>query len=394
MRTVIGRLLVVLVALAAAGAAGAMELEEIVAKHIEAKGGDGWDEIETMKMTGSFTAFSVEAPFELVRKRDHKLYLDHEMNGHPVTIGYDDEAFWWDHAMMGPGARAISEEADLQALEREIDFATPLFDWAERGFELELLGETEFEGFPAIAIQLTRPDETVETWYLDPDTYLELAREAPGSDFGQPMPARTFFDDFREVAGVMIPFYVETQWYTRDRVMRLENVEVNVPVDDALFAMPAPPGMDRLIPMADTWKVTTSVRPQPGVEWQESEREGAVEGMMRGALLSEKYADPEGNEVFWTLSFDQYRDTYRLTRIDSVRNLQGVLEGTWNDEGKLVLSDLDTGTTWEGFGMTFHTRVTFHEIEDDGFRIDTEISTDGGENWFLAAKQAYERAGE
>ncbi|HXV75285.1 MAG TPA: hypothetical protein VD788_03130 [Candidatus Polarisedimenticolaceae bacterium] len=377
------------------GAVAATELDEIVAKHVEAKGGDRWKAIETMKMSGSFTAFSIVAPFELIRKRDRKFSLDHEMNGHPVKIGFDDAVLWWDHAMLGPGAKKIPDGPDRHAVEREIDFVTPLFDHAERGFELKLVGPTEFEGFPVIAIELTRPDDTVETWYLDRETYLEFARESPGSDFGTPMTVRTFFDDFRRVEGVMIPFVVESQWYTRDRVMRVEKVEINVPVDDAIFAMPAPLGMASLLPMIDDgWSVSTSIRQQPGAPWEESQRDTEVVGRMRGALIQEAYTSPDGNEVVWSLAYDQFREAYRLIRITDQTNHLDVLVGKFDEQGKLVLSNLETGTTWTGFGMTFHTRVTFHEIGATGFKVDTEISTDGGESWFLAAKQQYARTAD
>ena len=103
----------------------------------------------------------------------------------------------------------------------------------------ELLGEVEVEGMPAVGVKITRDDGSEETWYLDPKTYLEMARDCPGSDFGRPMDQRTWFDDFREVDGVKLPFFTETQFYTRHRVMQIESVETNVEIDDALFAMPA-----------------------------------------------------------------------------------------------------------------------------------------------------------
>ena len=96
--------------------------------------------------------------------------------------------------------------------------------------------------------------------------------------------------------------------------------------------------------------------------------------------------------MIWTLSFDSFHEKYRYTAIDGQRNQLDVREGTLDDDGKLALSNMDTGTTWSGFGMTFHTRVTMFDIGDDGLKAHTELSTDGGENWFLAAKREYTRA--
>ena len=93
----------------------------------------------------------------------------------------------------------------------------------------------------------------------------------------------------------------------------------------------------------------------------------------------------------WNLSYDQFRKTYRYTQIVDSQNFLDVHEGDFNDEGVLVVSNVETGTTWSGFGMTFHARVSFLDISSDGFTIHTEISIDGGENWFLAVKEAYAR---
>jgi hypothetical protein len=372
--------------------AEAETLEQVIAKHIEARGGqEAWAKLESMKLTGQFVAFSKVAPFTLQRKRDRRYHMDHLQNEKQVTIAYDGKNAWSDNHWNQPGAMPIEAGPDLDAVLREIDFATALFDYDERGFTAELIGETEIEGIPAIGIKLMRSEDSVDTWYLDPRTYLEIARESPGSDFGRPMPTRTFFDDFRKVEGLVIPHHVEGQWYTRDRVMTVESVELNAEIDDALFRIPAPNGMGPFVGLVGNWKVKTETRQQPGAPWQESEREGNIEAILRGALMQERFVTEGGTEVIWTLSFDSFHEKYRYTAIDGQRNQLDVREGTFDDDGKLVLSNMDTGTTWSGFGMTFHTRVTMFDIGDDAIKVHTELSTDGGENWFLAAKREYTR---
>jgi hypothetical protein len=58
-----------------------------------------------------------------------------------------------------------------------------------------------------------------------------------------------------------------------------------------------------------------------------------------------------------------------------------------------VLSNLTTGTPSLMFGMTIHERLSVLEISDQGFRLEVEVSIDGGANWFLAGKASYRRAG-
>jgi len=370
----------------------AATVDEVIAKHIEARGGrDSWAAIESMKITGSYTAFSKVSPFTLHKKRDNLFHIDHVLDDKRVIIGYDGEVAWWDNPWRQEGVQKIGG-IDFTAQERNFDFVTPLFDVGQAGYTAKLLGDVEVEGIPAVGIELTRPDETVETWYLDPETHLELARMSPGSDFGNPMPQLTFFDDFREVHGVVIPFLTEAQWYTRSRAMQIEEVAINVDIDDAMFAMPAPEGMGPLLDIVGNWNVAVQQRQQPGQDWQNSERSSSIESLFGGGVVRETYTTAGGNQVLRTLSYDRFKKRYRVTEVNDARNLMDVLEGTIDDDGRLSLNNVETDTSWAGFGMTFHTRAEFFDIGADGFSLEEAISIDGGENWFVAGKSTYTRA--
>jgi hypothetical protein len=54
------------------------------------------------------------------------------------------------------------------------------------------------------------------------------------------LPTQVDYSDYREVAGVKIPFQVMTTWADGRTVTELTEVQVNVPIDAAKFAEPAP----------------------------------------------------------------------------------------------------------------------------------------------------------
>jgi hypothetical protein len=227
---------------------------------------------------------------------------------------------------------------------------------------------------------------------LDPETYLEVARDATGSDLGgQAFPQRTIFDDFRDVGGVRIPFYVETEWYTRNLVMEVAEVELNLEVDDALFAMPPPPAMAAL---ASSWDVRVESRPQPGLPWQEGRGTSEIRSLLDGALLEERFAADGGAETIRTMSYDAMRERYRWTQIDNQTLYQDVREGTMDDEGRLTVSNVDTGTPLEIMGFKMHQRSRLSAVAADGFLLEQEASFDGGQSWFLASKRTYTRRGK
>lgn len=368
-------------------------VEEVIAKHIEAKGGvENWERVESMRVAGEFTAFSKVSPFTLHRKRDRKFHLDHTQNERRIVIGHDGELLWWDSGFAPGGPQPVRGPADIQALEREIDFTTPFFDYKERGFAVALLEDkNEIEGIPAIALELKRGDESVETWYLDPDSYLEVARESPGSDFGRPQPSRTFFDEFREIEGVKIPHYVETQWYTRDRIMDIAEVELNVEIDDALFGLPNATGMDIFQNMLGEWEVKVESKQSPREpEFTESQASSVVTASLNGGMVEEHYSSGDGTEQARTYSYDRYRERYVMTQMDDAQTYLDIQVGSLEDS-TLTVSNLETETTVTVFGTTVNERCTLSEVTPDGFKLQVENSMDGGENWMVMQKLTYAR---
>ncbi len=370
----------------------AMTVEEVIDKHIEARGGlNRWSQIETIQMTGSFTAFSKTFPFTLHRTGNDRYHFDHVMDDKKVIIGYDGETAWWENEWNMPGSEKLTG-LDLNVQMREFDFPNPLFNYSSKGYKVKLVGDSELEGMPSIAIELTRLDDTTETWHLDPETYLEIGRISPGSDFGNPMEQRTFYDDFRSVDGVMIPHLQEAQWYTQDRLMIVEDVALNLEIDDDLFRMPLPPGMKMVQPMTGAWEVKVEQTQRPGAPWEESTRKASIESLLGGGLIQEKYTTGEGFETVRQITFDRFKNTYRITEIDGHSTQLDVCEGSL-EEGRIVASNVETGVTQQGFfGAPLHHQIAIFDVTDAGFKVEEAVSRDGGENWFVNTKLTYSRA--
>ena len=380
-----------LLSLALVAPSGAATLEEVIDKHIEARGGqDDWNKISSILVSGDYTAFSKIEPFTLTRARDNSYLLDTVMNGRTVIIGYDGSTTWWNNHWFKEGAQRMTG-IDSEVAKGDAHFVTPLFNFEELGMTAEYLGETEYEGMAALGIKLTRSDGAEETWYLDPSSYLEYARTSPGSDFGRPLPQRTFYDDFREISGVMIPHLVETQWYTRNRVMHVGNVVINGNIDPTMFKMPAPEGMADLLNMVGTWQVALAQRSRPDGPLTESEQEIEIESGMDGRLIESNYSTEDEQQIQWSLSYDTFRETYRLTEFTSGSGYMDIQQGTFGEDGKLTLSNIETDTSYKVADLTVHGRFNVLEITPDSFKIEREASIDGGESWWVAVTEVYTR---
>ncbi len=376
--------------------AAGLALDDVLARHRAAKGGmERLRAVESLKATGRYTAFSEVWPFTLYRKRPDRMLFDHRLGSKKAVFGCVGGESWWinlwyevDFAMKMPAV-------DARHLCRDAPIDGPLVDPEGHGAEIALVGPSDVDGEPAIELTATYSDGTVERWLLDPETALEMARIGPTADFGREVEGKTWFSDFREVAGVRLPFYVESEFDIRHRVLEIDSVEINPELDDALFAMPVPAGMRPLAPLAGEWKVKIEQRPREDVPWRESAGDARIESLAHGGLLAEVFAYEAGDgtpvEVRRQWSHDVYQDRYRVTAFVDWDSHLRVFEGALED-GKLVLTDLETGTAAVRPGRdTAFRRITLSGIGDEGFTLETETSSDAGETWTLVRRYTYTR---
>lgn len=214
---------------------------EILARHAAARGGERWEEVERLELSGTYTAFSQPSDFRLLRLADDRYRLQFDMLGGPAIRARDATGPWWRHQLLAPEAARIEEGPYKPLLERESLFGPPLRDAATRGLAVELVGSGEINGRTTIDLEVTFPEGSKETWHLDPTTYLEVAVDSQVHDLTQseqPMTQRAFYGDFREIDGLVIPFRVDLEFGARLEEMRVEEVRVDGAVDESWIEGP------------------------------------------------------------------------------------------------------------------------------------------------------------
>ncbi len=229
-----------------------LDLEKILEKYTVARGGiDHWRSINTLEAKGTFAAFSVSAPFTMVRHRTNLYRLDFKIMGEPAIRARDTEGPWWVFHMFGAisPVRVPMKPYEGQLL-RESDFEPALIGAKEKGIKVELAGKGDLDGRPTINLTLTFPDESIETWMLDTSTYLEAAVDSTIHDFTQgqaAMAQRTFFSDFREVDGLLLPYRIALEFGARLEEFTVDTVRLGHDIEESFFALPAPAPKDEAV---------------------------------------------------------------------------------------------------------------------------------------------------
>ncbi len=224
-------------------AEGELSADEIVARYVEARGGeDRWSEATSIHMRGIYATFSDHEAFELVRASGDRYRLDFRVLGGEAIRARDAQGPWWRHPLLQPETARLEDGPYKALVERESLFIPPLFPSNALGVAVEFVGHSEVDGIPVLELLVRLPGEAEEHWYLDPDTYLEVAIDSQVNDFTQsadPMRQRAFFDDFREIGGLMLPFRVEYEFGHRLESMTVEAASVGEPFEETRLSPPA-----------------------------------------------------------------------------------------------------------------------------------------------------------
>jgi outer membrane lipoprotein-sorting protein len=222
--------------------AAELTLDEVLAKHYEARGGlDTIRAVNSMRSSGDFTMGPVQGPFQIESVRPGKMRLEFTVQGMTAVQVVDGDSGWQIMPFMGKTDPEPMTDEDLRNFQNQADIDGPLVDWQQKGHKVELLGTEEVEGADAykLKINLKSGDEILA--YLDSEYFLDLKWDMTTTMRGQPIKVSTSFGDYKEVDGLTVP-HVLTQTMEGmpgGQTFTIKTYEVNVPVDDARFAMPA-----------------------------------------------------------------------------------------------------------------------------------------------------------
>jgi len=218
--------------------------DELVQKNIEARGGlDKIKAVKTLRISGT-SERSGRSPVAVVieRERPNEMRQDVTRAGMTSVQAYDGKQGWLINPFQGRKNPQLMGEDDLRDLQLDADIDGPLVDYQAKGSTVEYMGHDSVDGDDALRLKVTLKNGDVLYYDLDPDTYLEIRREAQEFIRGSVKERVTEYGSYKAVNGVMYPFSLAV-WPKTDPTlpvtMTIDKVEVNVPLEESQFAVPA-----------------------------------------------------------------------------------------------------------------------------------------------------------
>ncbi|MFC2161592.1 hypothetical protein ACFLRX_08075 [Acidobacteriota bacterium] len=220
-----------------------LSVDDIVQKNIKARGGEKkWAEVNNISMEGIYVSFSEPEHFKIWRQRPDLYRFDSTRINKFVTHSYDGQNAWWVNPLMGPQfekPQVIPSQNNLDKVTLRERFFEPVFwNYTKKSNQVELEGKEIFDDKDCYKLKVTLADSTIEFWYIDAESFLEIGMTGDTYDFGIKAGLETFFSDYRDVDDLKFPFLIESEYGTRYRSMEIESIKINTEIDPTIFVMP------------------------------------------------------------------------------------------------------------------------------------------------------------
>lgn len=222
-----------------------MTAAQIIDRKVRVRGGlKAWRSVNTMALSGVLEAGgreNPELPFVLKMKRQHKSRLEIRFEDQTAVQIYNGKEGWKIRPFLGRTEvepftpREVKAAADWQELDG------PLIDYAKKGTKIQLQANEAVEGHAAYKLLLKMKDGTERHVWIDARTFLEVKADGePRKLDGRMRNVVIYYRDYRPEAGLVVAHSYETvvEGAFRGYKMHIEQVSVNPPMDDALFAKP------------------------------------------------------------------------------------------------------------------------------------------------------------
>lgn len=220
----------------------AQTVDEIIAKNVQARGGlDKLKSVQSVKSTATMAMGGMEAPGLLVQKRGNLARLEFTIQGLTAVQAYDGKSAWQIMPFTGKKDPELMSADEAKEVEEMADIDGPLVDYKSKGHKVELLGKEKIEGTDAYKLKVTLKNGDIQTVYIDADSFLEIKDETKRTVRGTEQVVESSIGDYKEVGGIIFPFAVESgvKGSQDKQKLTFTKIELNVPLDDSLFKMPA-----------------------------------------------------------------------------------------------------------------------------------------------------------
>jgi outer membrane lipoprotein-sorting protein len=237
--------------LVSAAAAGRQATaDQVIEKHLAALGGrEAVAKITSRRATGTVSVGSpagdLTGPVELLSKAPNKARVLITLDLTPAGMAdkmtieqkFNGTSGWMLNSMQG-NQEITGNQLDNM---KNNGFPSPFLNYKTTGAKLEVQPNETVAGKSMIVLLFTPKSGSAVRFYFEPDTYLLAGTKftVNSPELGD-LEQTSQLSDYRTVDGVKVPFQIVNVNAVQSVTIKLQKVEHNVAIDDAVFTAKSP----------------------------------------------------------------------------------------------------------------------------------------------------------
>jgi outer membrane lipoprotein-sorting protein len=216
------------------------ELQDVLDAYFEVIGQDAYNGVTSIKATGKSVAQGMENDFTIYQIRPNKFRLEVEIQGSKMIQSFDGEKAWYVAPWTGSTDPIEMAGVQQKNFARQADFDGMLYNYAEKGYQTELIGSEDMEGTEVFKIKQTAQDGDIFYHFIDKENNILLKTTSILKMGDSEAQTETSYSNYNEIEGMVMPYNMEVKMNGQMvSQIKIENVEMNTEFDEAVFTMPA-----------------------------------------------------------------------------------------------------------------------------------------------------------
>lgn len=215
----------------------AQTADEIAKKYVEAIGGSAnWQALKSRKMDITMMTSGIELAGVIYGDAKGRQKMELSFQGMKIIQAYDGETAWAQSPPQGMPQPTKLTGAQADEI-KDGEFLNEFVNYKARGMKLDMIGEEDLAGKSYYRIDLTTPKGKVTKYYFDKETYMVAASKENSASVGQEV--TSFVSEYKEFGGIKVPTMVSVKvGGVEIQALKVNNVELNIPLTDDVFAFP------------------------------------------------------------------------------------------------------------------------------------------------------------
>lgn len=231
---------VTLTVLLLGGKVFAQNVDDIIAKHVDAMGGkDKLAALNSVYEETNSTIMGNELPAKVWVVNNVGFRMEMDMMGSQMVTVVNRQKGWMINPMAGStDPQALPDDAVKMFAHRMV-LGGQLYNYKERGYTATLVGKEAVNGKDTYKIKLSKAGESDATYYVDAATYYIDKSAAMSYMNGQSTEQDIIFTDYKKTPeGYVFPNSYTIELPQGELVTTMTKVVVNQPIDTAKFQNP------------------------------------------------------------------------------------------------------------------------------------------------------------